>query len=124
MSNFFRRHRPSLTAPAEIYASSLSIYDWGYALWFPEPHNTGEPQIGDVGYINKGAFVRFFNLNPSSKHGVTWWNSRKSFTPFEPTTPPPEGVFDTPESRENALLPGHYRSHGVDFSEVSGTVNV
>ena len=113
----FKRHRP--LSAAEIYPSSLSILRKGYALWYPEPHETGELQIGDVGYINDGAFIRLFNLNTAKpEHEVTFWGKT-----FEPTAPPPGEVFDRLD-RRRALQADHYRSRGVERAEISGAVNV
>ncbi|EKM58891.1 uncharacterized protein PHACADRAFT_191205 [Phanerochaete carnosa HHB-10118-sp] len=69
----FRLFRQS-PAPDKIYASSLQTLHLGYALWYPEPHRSGEPQIGDVGYIRDGAFIRLFNLDTSTpEKKVTFW---------------------------------------------------
>ena len=114
----FRRHPPS-GAPYSVYPSSLSTLYLGYALWYPEPHDTGEPQIGDVGYIHEGALVRLFNLNASKpEHQVTFWD-----VPFEPAMSLPKGVFGKLDTRRS-LPANHYRSHGVHKSELSGAVNV
>ena len=118
MSNFFKRQRPS-TAPDVVYPSSLSVLCQGHALWYPEPHVTGEAQIGDVGFVREGAFIRIFNLNSSRpEHKVTFWGST-----FEPTTPPPPGVFDRLDTRRS-LPPDHYHSSGVERVEMSGSVEV
>lgn len=45
-----------------IYADQLYGHGYGHPLWHPEPNSTGEVQIGDVGYIFEGAFVRLFNI--------------------------------------------------------------
>ncbi|EKM58888.1 uncharacterized protein PHACADRAFT_249001 [Phanerochaete carnosa HHB-10118-sp] len=60
------RFRRLPSAPYEIYSSSLDTLYLGHALWYPEPHVTGEPQIGDVGFARRGAFVRLFNLDTSA----------------------------------------------------------
>ena len=60
-------------------AHSLSNIKLGYPLWQPEPHTSGEVQIGDIGYIDgDGAFVRLFNVRTgdpqySSKYEVVFW---------------------------------------------------
>ena len=61
--------------PSDVYAASLLPVGEGYALWYPEPHDsTGEPQIGDVGYVRQGAFIRLFNINTSrSEHALDFW---------------------------------------------------
>ncbi|EKM57385.1 uncharacterized protein PHACADRAFT_255108 [Phanerochaete carnosa HHB-10118-sp] len=106
---FFRR---PLSAPDEIYASCLSTLHEGHALWYPEPHASGEPQIGDVGFIRKGAFIRLFNLDTSApEKKVIEWDP-----PFEITEPLPQGVLKI-DPRRRPLVPAHYRSHGVESKQ-------
>ena len=58
---FWISSRP-LSNLADVYAACLLPYGLGYPLWFPEPHGTGEAQIGDVGYIDEeGRFMRILN---------------------------------------------------------------
>ena len=51
---------------AEIYAQQLFGKGYGHALWYPEPSTdlTADQkiEIGDVGYIVDGSFIRFFNV--------------------------------------------------------------
>ncbi|EKM58777.1 uncharacterized protein PHACADRAFT_248867 [Phanerochaete carnosa HHB-10118-sp] len=97
------------SAPDEIYASSLQTLHLGHALWYPEPHGTGELQIGDVGFVDEGAFIRLFNLDTSvPEKKVTFWDP-----PFEITEPVPPRVFRV-DSRPNPLVPKDYPSHGVE----------
>ncbi|EKM58779.1 uncharacterized protein PHACADRAFT_248869 [Phanerochaete carnosa HHB-10118-sp] len=97
------------SSPDEIYASSLQTLHLGHALWYPEPHETGEPQIGDVGFVYEGAFVRLFNLDASAPDkAVKFWDP-----PFEITEPLPPAVFKV-SHRHNPLVPGHYRSQGME----------
>ena len=118
MPSLFRRQRPS-SAPDIVYPSSLATLYQGYALWYPEPHVTGEAQIGDVGYIREGAFIRLFNLNSSRpEHQVTFWGGT-----FEPSAPLPPGVFDRLDKRRS-LPADHYRSHGVERLNISGKLDV
>ncbi|EKM58869.1 uncharacterized protein PHACADRAFT_136010 [Phanerochaete carnosa HHB-10118-sp] len=114
----FRLHRRP-PAPDKIYSSSLESLHLGRALWYPEPHVTGEPQIGDVGYIREGAFVRLFNLDTSApEKRVTFWE-----TPFEAAEPLPPGVLKI-DSRRRPLAPNHYCSHGVETKEMHASANV
>lgn len=49
-------------AAHEIYAQQMSKLMHGLPLWEPEPPwQTGEVQIGDVGYVRNGHFRRLFN---------------------------------------------------------------
>ncbi|GJE97235.1 WD40 repeat domain-containing protein [Phanerochaete sordida] len=103
----YRLHRfPS--APDKIYSSSLKTLYLGHGMWYPEPHESGEPQIGDVGFLKEGAFIRLFNLDTAApEKKVTYWDP-----PFEISDPPPRGSFKI-DHRARPLVPRHYRSHGV-----------
>ena len=120
MSSFFKRPHPS-SAPYSVYSSGLADLHEGHALWRPEPHaSTGEPQIGDVGYMSEGAFIRLFSLNPSlePEQQVTFWSR-----PFKPTALLDPEVFRELDRRE-ALRPGHYTSHNVHRLSLSGSFDV
>ena len=50
---------------SDIYAQELFPLGFGHPLWYPQPSGlTGNQtiDIGDVGYIEDGAFVRLFNV--------------------------------------------------------------
>ncbi|EKM49129.1 uncharacterized protein PHACADRAFT_154680 [Phanerochaete carnosa HHB-10118-sp] len=114
----FRWFRP-LSAPDEIYASSLQTLHLGHALWYPEPHESGEPQIGDVGFMFEGAFIRLFNLDTSAaEKKVTFWDP-----PYKITEPVPPDVFKI-DRRRQPLVPGSYRSHGVESKEIHASADV
>ncbi|EKM58895.1 uncharacterized protein PHACADRAFT_249008 [Phanerochaete carnosa HHB-10118-sp] len=116
----FRRPRPA-PAPHEIYASGLQRLSVGHALWFPEPHESGEPQVGDVGFIREGAFVRLFNLDPSAtEKAVTHWEPCPAFK-VEP--PLPEGALKTYRT-SGVLFPGHHCSHGVESKNIHTSADV
>ncbi|EKM58786.1 uncharacterized protein PHACADRAFT_73658, partial [Phanerochaete carnosa HHB-10118-sp] len=103
----------------EIYASSLQTLHLGHALWYPEPHESGEPQIGDVGFMFEGAFIRLFNLDTSAaEKKVTFWDP-----PYKITEPVPPGVFKI-DRRRQPLVPGNYRSHGVESREIHASADV
>lgn len=98
------RSRPP-SSLSDVYASCMASYIWGYPLWFPELHDTGEPQIGDVGYLDEGAFVRLFNINVAKAgHEVTRWDP-----PFVVVEPLDSKVFGADPRK--VLLPGRYSSH-------------
>ena len=50
-------------APYNIYAKQLLTMRQGYPLWHPEiERDRGlEVQVGDVGYLYEGTFIRIFN---------------------------------------------------------------
>ncbi|KAJ3528305.1 hypothetical protein NM688_g8017 [Phlebia brevispora] len=67
---------------AEVYAEQLNPLSLGHPLWFPDPIDAGEIQIGDVGYIDDGSFQRLFNIMVPADH---MWNSSGvpgNFKPF------------------------------------------
>lgn len=109
---------PDIPTPHIIYPSSLALLGQGYALWYPEPHITGEPQIGDVGYVGEGSFIRLFNLNIERKeHQVTFWDPLFTIAP-----PLPVNVFRV-DPRHGSLGPGRFRSHGVQEREMRGSIS-
>ncbi|EKM58806.1 uncharacterized protein PHACADRAFT_86413 [Phanerochaete carnosa HHB-10118-sp] len=113
----FRLHRLP-PAPDEIYSSSLATFHEGHALWYPEPHESGEPQIGDVGFIHRGAFIRLFNLDTSApEKKVTFWP-----VPFDDIKPLPPHVLQI-DRRHRPLVPDHYCSHGMESKEIHASVD-
>ncbi|GJE94314.1 WD40 repeat domain-containing protein [Phanerochaete sordida] len=110
---------PDPTSPSFVYPASLFSLDLGYALWYPEPHETGEPQIGDVGYINGGAFIRLFNVNESKpEHEVVFWKDET----FIPTETPSPTVFRL-DRRNRPVSNGHYHSRGVRKRDIGGSIS-
>ncbi|KAF7795330.1 hypothetical protein EIP86_006487 [Pleurotus ostreatoroseus] len=74
---------PACTAPS-VCARSVDSTKYGIPLWYPDYvyPNRHEVQIGDVGYLNEGAFHRLFNVTVDRQHS---WNSHgvpPSFTPY------------------------------------------
>jgi hypothetical protein len=67
----------SVDQPFNIYREQLSSQYHGLALWDPKPvenlyKQPGHVSIGDVGYLDNGAFMRMFNVtlpwdDPSNK---------------------------------------------------------
>ncbi|EKM58880.1 uncharacterized protein PHACADRAFT_191194 [Phanerochaete carnosa HHB-10118-sp] len=113
---FCFRRLPS--APDEIYSSNLNTLYLGHALWYPEPHVTGEVQIGDVGFIRCGAFVRLFNLDTSApEKKVKFWPK-----PFENFEPLPPDVLQV-DTRSSPLVPNHYCSDGVESREIQASAD-
>ena len=102
-------------AAYKIYEASLSELGSGCPLWYPEPHVTGEPQIGDVGYVRGGAFVRLFNLNSwVSKYSVEHWP-----TAYKVDPPLPKDVFAL-DKRNAPMGPGRFKSRGVEELKLEG----
>ena len=51
----------SVDQPFNIYREQLSSLHHGLALWDPKPVDK-HVSIGDVGYLDNGAFIRMFNV--------------------------------------------------------------
>lgn len=50
-----------MSTPSSSYAETLVSQGYGLPLWFPEPGKQGDVEIGDVGFVNEGRFIRLFN---------------------------------------------------------------
>ncbi|GJE85152.1 WD40 repeat domain-containing protein [Phanerochaete sordida] len=106
---------PSRRDHSSIYAQALTTtLSHGYPLWWPEPLETGEIQIGDVGYIDEnGVFVRLFNTvdpQPIPNRHVQ----------FEPVPLP--AMRSSPAEHHNAMVPARYSSRGVEETSVKASV--
>ncbi|KAI0754004.1 hypothetical protein C8Q80DRAFT_1116859 [Daedaleopsis nitida] len=53
---------------ADIYTRLMFARGHGYPLWEPEPTESGEVLIGDVGYVLDGGFYRLFNATLPADH--------------------------------------------------------
>lgn len=104
--------------PSEIYAHEMLMLKEGHGLWFPEPHKTGMPQMGDVGFFTAGAFRRLFSLNSEEPEHVVI--SPRSGREFRFAT------FKTHYTEElaNALAPDIYPTSSVrrNAAKVGGYV--
>lgn len=52
----------------EVYTKLLFKRGHGHPLWEPEPTQSGEVLIGDVGYMLDGGFYRLFNATLPADH--------------------------------------------------------
>lgn len=52
----------SFSTPASLYADQLAGRGFGFPLWYPEPGSESGPEIGDVGFLHEGRFIRLFNV--------------------------------------------------------------
>ena len=101
-------------AQYDIFREQLAIKypAFGHALWDPEPRNPDTPvQIGDVGFIRRGKFLRLFNAmlpadDPSHEFGVPEYHE-----PFSPKVLKPD---------ERTRRPVNYCSAGVSVEAVPG----
>lgn len=98
------------------YARYLSCLNHGYALFEPDPASCDFDQVrvGDVGYVQDGAFCRLFNVCVSSDDPI---NTLGVPTGFEPL---PERFRKL--QRRTTLPPGLMSSRSV--RRVGGNINV
>jgi hypothetical protein len=59
----------------ETYANALITKGHGRPLWEPDPGEYAPVELGDVGYLYRGAFVKLFNASkaiddPSNQFGL------------------------------------------------------
>ena len=59
----------------ETYANALLTKGHGRPLWEPDPGEYAPVELGDVGYLCKGAFIKLFNASkaiddPSNRLGL------------------------------------------------------
>lgn len=107
--------------PSKAYATDLRNLCQGYALWVPEPGETGEVRVGDVGYIDdQGAFVRLLYVRTGDpdyeRNKVTYW--RQTLKDFESLS---EDIVYAPRT-QNPLAAGTYPSHGVEQTSIDAAV--
>src|SRR3984885_4016133 len=51
----------------ESYANALITKGHGHPLWEPDPGEYAPVDLGDVGYLHKGAFVKLFNASKDTR---------------------------------------------------------
>ncbi|GJE90367.1 WD40 repeat domain-containing protein [Phanerochaete sordida] len=108
---------------SEVYASELKkTMNEGDALWFPEPAaGTGEIQVGDVGFIREGAFIRLFNVVDPDKYPVpNALEDDRLPDGFVPLQDRRAGVLD---EREGAIVAGTYKSKSVVSRKAEATIS-
>ena len=69
--------------PSTIYMEELRPVAPGWPLWYPEPRNNEEVQIGDVGFISGGKFCPIFNAI-ANQDGSANSNARQLLPDFAP----------------------------------------
>ncbi|EKM48633.1 uncharacterized protein PHACADRAFT_266239 [Phanerochaete carnosa HHB-10118-sp] len=76
----------STSCPAVDYAEQLVGRGHGLPLWYPEPTegSFGEVEIGDVGYVSEGAFIRLFNALHPADHPINVHGVPEGFVMLEP----------------------------------------
>lgn len=81
-----------MSAPWDLYAKELGSLYYGFPLWDPKPGRTGSIEIGDVGYIEEGHFVRLFNPMLPEDHMVNKqsWGVPENYAELKL---PPEHIY-------------------------------
>lgn len=97
----------------EVYRNELRNLPYGDALWYPEPKpGSGVVQVGDVGYISHGAFIRLFNIVDPDAYPVSGSSFPEDLKRFQRSWEPWEDV------RQRALEPYSYSSKSVRCTKV------
>ncbi|KIP08102.1 hypothetical protein PHLGIDRAFT_127238 [Phlebiopsis gigantea 11061_1 CR5-6] len=78
-----RKQPKPLDPPHALYARQLAKLGYGLPLWHPEPSATGDVEIGDVGYVDNGRFVRMFNTVDSTVRSANRGVLPKGYTLFK-----------------------------------------
>ncbi|KAI0715783.1 hypothetical protein C8T65DRAFT_726491 [Cerioporus squamosus] len=116
---FSMSHSPSKLKAWDIYAKELRDLGFGYPLWVPEPSpESGEVQLGDVGYLSQGKFCFLFNCMRGADDPVNRKGVPEGFEVFEPPDGPVEESAKTIRNHimNPMLLCGNTRSLNVEAS--------
>ncbi|KAG6809294.1 hypothetical protein H0H92_000783 [Tricholoma furcatifolium] len=100
-----------MPAAYDIYLEQLSELGQGTPLYYPEPGASGGSlEIGDVGYLHEGAFVRLFNVTRSADDPRQRFGVPEGFQLLD------MGLIQTIEA---ALEPGPLQSKSVSIIEAT-----
>ncbi|KAJ3535821.1 hypothetical protein NM688_g6924 [Phlebia brevispora] len=98
--------------PAEVYTKLMGSYHYGHPLWYPDPISSGEPQLGDIGYLNNGRFHRIFNIMVEKDHP---WNRRHGVPDdFVPVRLPEAHIVEEPRY----LTPNVFKSCSIKTTKI------
>lgn len=109
---------------ARVYAEQLAKFEFGHALYWPEPTKAlngqfHEPEIGDVGYIDEdGAFQVLFNVSHSADH-----QSHAGPPPFPGNFVPLDYDRNLVETKERFCTIGPLYSSGVRSQRMQGLIS-
>ena len=101
---------------ARVYAEELGALGRGVPLWYPEPSQTGEVEIGDVGFLYNGGFHRLFNITQPESHP---WNSNGVPEGFVPLKMDKRWCKDV---REDDLPEGLLQSESIKTTQAQAAV--
>ncbi|PSR75640.1 hypothetical protein PHLCEN_2v8931 [Hermanssonia centrifuga] len=91
---------------AKIYTRTLNSLGFGFQLWFPEPTDGQEIQIGDVGGVFNSGFRRLFNVTLPENHPYNAGGVPENFVPLSLASL----IHDR---HKHCLSPGAYGSTSV-----------
>ncbi|RDX43503.1 hypothetical protein OH76DRAFT_1192777 [Lentinus brumalis] len=103
----------------DIYAKELLHLGFGHPLWIPEPSpESGEVQLGDVGYLSQGKFCFLFNCMRGADDQVNRRGVPEGFEVFIPPDGPVEESANTIRNiiQNKLLLSKHARSVKAEAS--------
>lgn len=99
---------------AAVYAEELASKGRGTPLWYPEPSERGEVEIGDVGFLYNGGFHRLFNVTVDSDHP---FNANGVPEGFEPL---PSNKSRFSDRRSEDIPPGIISSSSIGCINLEG----
>ncbi|TFK82119.1 hypothetical protein K466DRAFT_312536 [Polyporus arcularius HHB13444] len=111
----------------DIYAKELRDLGYGHPLWVPKPSpESGEVQLGDVGYLSQGKFCFLFNCMRGADDPVNRKGVPALFEVFIPPDGPVEESAKTIRDyiQDRLLLSDNARSVGVTAKVSLGQVFV
>ncbi|KAJ3556400.1 hypothetical protein NM688_g2048 [Phlebia brevispora] len=86
LSTFALARRTGIKDPQRrlnIHKQCLESATFGRLLWWPEPHEGEEVQLGDVGLMFDGAFCRLFNATVPADHPWNWRGVPEEFKHYK-----------------------------------------
>lgn len=104
---------PCTLRSAFVYASELAPRGRGTPLWYPEPSESGEVEIGDVGFLQDGGFHRLFNITVDETHPFNKDGVPEGFTPL---TDKPRINFRPGDIPKGPLTSRHVSCTSIDLN--------
>jgi hypothetical protein len=105
--------------PADIYLAQLTHYSIGAGLFNPKPDLHGRVEIGDVGIIEKGRFVKLFSAVCGEEDVFQTDSVPQPHTFMELDLDDPEKIFKD----ERELAPGTLQSHSLTVHEIQASAS-
>jgi hypothetical protein len=103
----------------ETYANALITKGHGHPLWEPDPGDDPDVELGDVGYIHDGRFIRLFNASAGSDDPRNYLGLPQGHSPL----PVGRTTRRTPLPKEPHYIASEgIQSTGADLSITAGQV--